>query len=71
MEHAPARKALFRAKDHNSIRWAFDLWNVDEVSQHVPAILERLRSGAMPCDGAWSADRIDIFERWVTSGMNG
>ena len=63
-------KGLFRAKDHNSMQWAFDLWNVDDVRRHAPAILARLRAGAMPCDGAWPADRVGVFERWVTTGMN-
>ena len=63
-------KALFRAKDHNSMRRAFDLWNVDDVRQHAPAILARLRTGTTPCDGAWPADRVDAFARWVSTGMN-
>ena len=53
-------KALFRAEDHNSMRWAFDLWNVDDVRQHAPAILARLHIWAMPCDGAWPANRVDV-----------
>jgi hypothetical protein len=24
--------------------------------------------GTMPCDGAWPADKISVFERWVESG---
>ncbi len=52
------------------MRRAFDLWNVDDVRQHAPAILARLRTGTTPCDGAWPADRVDAFERWVSTGMN-
>ena len=32
------------------------------------AILERLRAGTMPCDGAWPPDRVEVFARWVSSG---
>jgi hypothetical protein len=62
-------KGLFRVMDRNTMQWAFDLWNVDDVRQHAPAILARLRAGDMPCDGEWPADRIGVFERWVDAGM--
>jgi CDGSH-type Zn-finger protein/truncated hemoglobin YjbI len=62
-------KGLFRPMDRTSMKFAFDLWSSDDVRQHGQAILERLRSGTMPCDGAWPADRVDLFERWLTAGM--
>jgi hypothetical protein len=40
---------------------AFDLWSVDDVRTHAAGILERLRNGSMPCDGAWPEDRIAVF----------
>src|SRR6185312_8136684 len=61
-------KPLFRARDRNSMRFAFDLWSHEDVVQHAGAILERLDAGSMPCDGAWPADRVDVFRRWVNSG---
>jgi CDGSH-type Zn-finger protein/truncated hemoglobin YjbI len=64
-------KGLFRATDRQSMRFAFDLWNVDDVRQHAEAIRARLRSGTMPCDGAWPAQKVDVFERWLTTGMRG
>lgn len=62
-------KALFRARDRQSMKFAFDLWAYEDVSQHAGAILERLHNGTMPCDGAWPADKIEAFERWTTTGM--
>jgi len=38
------------------------------VNKHAAAILERLRNGSMPCDGAWPQERVDVFERWIASG---
>jgi hypothetical protein len=64
-------KALFRPMDRNSMQFAFDLWNVDDVRKHAPAILERLQAGSMPCDGAWPPEKVNTFDRWVTSGMQG
>jgi CDGSH-type Zn-finger protein/truncated hemoglobin YjbI len=61
-------KALFRPMDRNSMRFAFDLWNVDDVRKHGQAILGRLRAGSMPCDGAWPREKVDVFERWVNTG---
>jgi len=62
-------KPLFRSRDRQSMTFAFDLWAYADVKQHADAILERLRNGTMPCDGAWPADKIDVFTRWVSTGM--
>ena len=48
--------------------FAFDLWSYDDVSTHAEAILDRLRAGTMPCDGAWSEEQVGVFERWTASG---
>jgi hypothetical protein len=61
-------KPLFRDKDRNSMLRHFDLWSFDDVSAHAAAILARLENGSMPCDGAWSADQVDVFRRWVAQG---
>jgi phage gp29-like protein len=49
-------------------KFAFDLWAHKDVRVHADAILERLRSGSMPCDDAWPDERVAVFERWVESG---
>ena len=61
-------KPLFRPVDRRSMQFAFDLWSYDDVSQHADAILERLRAGTMPCDGAWPAAQVEVFQRWVDGG---
>jgi hypothetical protein len=43
------------------MQFAFDLWSYADVCTHANAILERLRNGSMPCDGAWPAERVDVF----------
>jgi hypothetical protein len=60
-------KPLFRERDRKSMRFAFDLWSHADVSQHANAILDRLKAGTMPCDGAWPKERVDVFKRWVDS----
>ncbi len=61
-------KPLFREGDRSSMSFAFDLWSYDDVSANSAAILDRLESGSMPCDGAWDADRIETFRRWTETG---
>jgi hypothetical protein len=62
-------KPLFREQDRQSMRFAFDLWSYDDVRQHAEAIAARLRNGSMPCDGAWPQDRLDVFGRWIDTGL--
>jgi CDGSH-type Zn-finger protein/truncated hemoglobin YjbI/ferredoxin len=59
---------LFRTRDRQAMRFAFDLWSHGDVSRHADAILARLRAGTMPCDGAWPAEEVDAFERWIAAG---
>jgi hypothetical protein len=62
-------RPLFREFDRSEMEWAFDLWSYDEVKENAEAILERLEDGAMPCDDAWPADRVEVFRRWIQEGM--
>lgn len=64
-------KPLFREGDRGSMTFAFDLWSYADVSANADAILARLRDGSMPCDGAWPADRVGTFERWIAAGKPG
>jgi hypothetical protein len=61
-------KPLFRGGDREAMEWAFDLWSHDDVARNAASILERLREGTMPCDGAWPDDRIALFQRWIDAG---
>jgi truncated hemoglobin YjbI len=62
-------QTFFRHRDRQSMKFAFDLWAYDDVTQNAHAILERLSDGSMPCDGAWPKERIDAFAKWVSTGM--
>ena len=76
IENAPMHfdehiKPLFRERDRDSMRFAFDLWSLDDVATHADAILDRLEAGTMPCDGAWPAERVAVFRRWIDAGKPG
>lgn len=62
-------KPLFRPDDKESMAWAFDLSSYDDVKEHAAAILDRVREGSMPCDGEWSDEQVQRFERWIQAGM--
>jgi hypothetical protein len=61
-------KPLFRERDRDSMRFIFDLWSLEDVSTHADAILHRLDAGTMPCDGAWPAEHVAVFRRWIDAG---
>ena len=62
-------KPLFRARDRQSMNFAFDLWSYDDVKANAPAILKQVRAGSMPCDAAWEPTWVAAFERWTQTGM--
>jgi hypothetical protein len=61
-------KTMFRSRDRESMQFAFDLWSYDDVSAHADDILARVRSGTMPCDGAWPNEQVDTFQSWIDAG---
>lgn len=61
-------KPLFRERDRQSMKFAFDLWSHEEVAGNGGAILERLRDGTMPCDAAWPDEHIALFQGWLDAG---
>ena len=63
-------KPLFRAKDRDSMLQAFDLFDYADVVERADAIIGSLRSGRMPCDGAWSAEQLDKLQQWIDTGKS-
>lgn len=62
-------KPLFRQHDRQSMDGAFDLWSYADVKQHAAAIHAHVADGSMPCDGAWPQERVQVFQRWMDTGM--
>jgi hypothetical protein len=61
-------KPMFREKDRNAMRKAFDLWAYDDVVAHGDAIAQQVEKGTMPCDGSWPAPQVALFRRWLGEG---
>jgi len=64
-------RPLFRdTPDVDSMKgYGLDLSSYAEVKTQADNIYARLLDGSMPCDGAWPADRIALFKRWIEEGM--
>jgi len=62
-------RPLFRDKDINSMKKAFDLSRYEDVRSHADAIIGRVAAGSMPCDGPWPQEQVDLFRRWVEEGQ--
>jgi hypothetical protein len=63
--------SFFRVMDRKSMKFVFDLGSYEDVSKSAntaEAILERVKAGTMPCDGAWPKERVEAFELWMTTG---
>jgi hypothetical protein len=60
---------LVRESDRDSMIFAFDLWDYNDVYAHAEDILERLEEGSMPCDGEWPEEQVATFQRWIDAGM--
>jgi hypothetical protein len=61
-------RPLFRQKDRDSMLRAFDLFDYSSVAAHADAIVGALRSGKMPCDGAWPAAQVETVQHWIDQG---
>jgi hypothetical protein len=61
-------KPLFREGDRAAMKFAFDLWDRDDVAQHADAILAAVAQGAMPCDRRWEEPDVDKLRSWIAGG---
>jgi hypothetical protein len=61
-------KPMFRTKDRDSMKAAFDLFDYSDVAENADAIVGSLRSGQMPCDGEWPASQVDTLQAWIDEG---
>ncbi|MEV0700587.1 hypothetical protein AB0I53_22110 [Saccharopolyspora sp. NPDC050389] len=61
-------RPLFRSKDIEAMSGLFDLSSYQDVRSNVDKIYEKLSNGSMPCDEAWPAERVQLFESWINAG---
>jgi hypothetical protein len=61
-------RPLFRSKDRDAMLTAFDLFDYEDVVENAGAIVGALRSGQMPCDGAWPDSQVEKLQQWIDAG---
>ncbi len=61
-------RPLFRDRDVKEMSFALNLASYDDVRENAEAIYGKLEDGSMPCDGAWPADRVELFRNWIDAG---
>ena len=62
-------RPLFRDEDVDAMDFVFDLTSYDDVRENAEDIYERVEEGTMPCDAAWPAESVQLFRRWIDTGM--
>jgi hypothetical protein len=55
-------------KDRDRYWAVLDLLDYADVVGHSDAIVGSLRSGQMPCNGAWHATQLDKLQQWIDMG---
>jgi len=68
LSYAGDIRPLFRDRDVQSMKFAFDLASYDDVRTNGEAIYGRLAAGTMPCDGAWPDEDVQRFRAWLDGG---
>jgi hypothetical protein len=61
---------MFREKDVDEMRFAFDLSRYGDVKSNATGIVDRLGDGSMPCDEPWPVERIALFRQWIDEGYS-
>jgi len=61
-------KPLFRSTDRDAMMAVFDLFDYEDVVENADAIVGAVRSGQMPCDGAWPAAQVEKLQQWIDAG---
>lgn len=67
---SPDIKPLFREVDVESMKsFGIDLSKHSDVMKHAEHIYSRVADGSMPCDGKWEQSKVNLFKRWMDTGM--
>ncbi len=63
-------RPLFRDSDVASMKPnGIDLSSYANVKERALDIYAAVSEGAMPCDGAWSQEKVKKFKEWMDEGM--
>jgi hypothetical protein len=62
---------MIRATDREHMRFAFDLWDYDQLVEHAEEFADRVAVDMPPADsgGPWPDEWVQLFRRWLTTGF--
>jgi len=63
-------RKLFRDSDVETMKtFGLDLSSYSDVKSNSEKIYSRVKDGSMPCDKKWSDDKVELFRKWMDTGM--
>jgi twitching motility protein PilT len=62
-------KPMFSEDQRIQLKWAFDLWDYDNVKENISDILKRIESGDVPFEDGWPKERLNILRSWMREGL--
>lgn len=62
---------MIRAMDRDHMRFAFDLWDYNQLVQHAEAFADRVAVDMPPAEsgGPWPDEWVQLFRRWGATGF--
>jgi len=62
---------MIRAMDREHMRFAFDLWDYEQLVQHADDFAARVAVDMPPANsgGPWPDEWVQIFRRWMSTGF--
>lgn len=62
-------RPLFRPEDVDAMSAFFDLSSYADVRANAELIWQRVEDGSMPCDEMWPDEHVELFRRWIDTGL--
>jgi twitching motility protein PilT len=62
-------KPMFNEDQRMQMKWAFDLWDYDNVKENISDILKRIEGGDVPFEERWPQERLAMLRSWMREGL--
>jgi twitching motility protein PilT len=62
-------KPMFSEDQRMQMKWAFDLWDYDNVKENISDILKRIEGGEVPFEDGWPKEQLAVIRSWMREGL--
>jgi twitching motility protein PilT len=62
-------KPMFKEDQRMQMKWAFDLWDYDNVKENISDILKRIEGGDVPFEDGWPKEQLAVLRSWMREGL--